>query len=169
LEIFINKDKLNEWIENNYKELVKICKSVAKSETIDDLLQTCVEQFLHNKKTSEIPDDQKLFFFARIVRNNYNSTKSKYHYQYRKFTWQELDNVEIIDEPYMETEYNMDWVKNEIKTMKQNEWYYGRLMELYIEEGCSITKLSKRTTIPINSVPRDINRVKTILKNKREN
>lgn len=158
---------MNDWIETNYKELVKICQSIAKSDQIDDLLQICVEEFLRNKKADSIPNDQKLFFFSRIVRNNFNSTKSKYHYQYRKFSWQELNNVEMVDEPYYETEFNMEWVRNEIEIMKQDEWYYGRLMELYIEEGCSITKLSKRTTIPINSVSRDINRVKSILKNKR--
>jgi hypothetical protein len=41
-------------------------------------------------------------------------------------------------------------------------------MELYIEEGCSISKLSKRTTIPLNSVSRDINKVRSILLNKRK-
>ena len=158
---------MNEWIENNYKELVKICQSVTKNSEVDDLLQICVEELLLNKKVQTIPNDQKLFFFTRIVRNNYNSTKSKYHYQYRKFSWSDLDNVEIVDLPYYETEYNMQWVKNQIEKMKQDEWYYGRLMELYIEEGCSITKLSKRTTIPINSVSRDINKVKSILKNER--
>jgi hypothetical protein len=46
---------------------------------------------------------------------------------------------------------------------KKEEWYYWRLMELYIEEGCSLTKLSKRTTIPLNSVSRDIHKIKKIL------
>lgn len=158
---------MNEWIQNNYKELIKICKSVTKSDEIDDLFQICIEEILRNKKVVDIPNDQKLFFFTRIVKNNFNSTKSKYHYQYRKFNWVELDNMEIVDEEYEETEYDMEWVKKQIREIKSDEWYYGRLMELYIEEGCSITKLSKRTTIPINSVSRDINRVKSILKNKR--
>jgi hypothetical protein len=48
------------------------------------------------------------------------------------------------------------------------EWYYGRLFELYIEEGCNLTKLNKRTTIPIVSLSRDINKVREILKQKRK-
>ena len=59
----------------------------------------------------------------------------------------------------------MNWVKEELKKI---DWYYGRLFELYIEEGCSVTKLSKRTTIPINSVSRDINKVRRELKQLRD-
>jgi len=41
-------------------------------------------------------------------------------------------------------------------------------MKLFIEEGASISKLSKRTTIPINSVSRDINKVRRYLIKKRK-
>jgi hypothetical protein len=34
------------------------------------------------------------------------------------------------------------------------------LFELYLQVGCSITKLSQQTTIPINTVSRDINKVR---------
>jgi DNA-directed RNA polymerase specialized sigma24 family protein len=159
---------LNDWINQNYKEMLRICHKVTKTDDIDDLFQICVEDFIRNKKVKDIPDEQKLYFFTRIVKNNYNSTKSKYHYQYRKFKWEDVDDVEIVDEEYEETEFNLEWVKNEIENIKLDEWYYGRLFELYLEEGASLTKLSKRTTIPINSVSRDINRVRTILKNKRK-
>ncbi len=148
--------------------MLRICHKVTKTDDIDDLFQICVEDFIRNKKVKDIPDEQKLYFFTRIVKNNYNSTKSKYHYQYRKFKWEDVDDVEIVDEEYEETEFNLEWVKNEIENIKLDEWYYGRLFELYLEEGASLTKLSKRTTIPINSVSRDINRVRTILKNKRK-
>jgi hypothetical protein len=43
-------------------------------------------------------------------------------------------------------------------------WYYARLFELYLEEGASITNLSKRTTIPLNSVSRDINKYRRELR-----
>lgn len=148
--------------------MLRICHKVTRTDDIDDLFQICIEDFIRNKKVSDIPDEQKLYFFTRIVRNNYNSTKSKYHYQYRKFTWEDVDNVEIVDDEYEETEFDLEWVRTQLENIKNEEWYYGRLFELYLEEGASLTKLSKRTTIPINSVSRDINRVRTILKNKRK-
>lgn len=149
-----------DWITNNIQELKKICSSITRGHEYDDLLQLSVEQFLSNKKVPCIPDGEKLFFFARIVRNNYNSKSSPYYHLYKKFNFTQIDNVEIPYLPYEESPINLEWVKEELKKL---DWYYKRLMELYIEEGCSITKLSKRTTIPINSVSRDINKVRKIL------
>jgi hypothetical protein len=148
--------------------LVKICRNVAKQADVDDLLQICVEQFLNNKKAKDIPDEQKLYFFTKIVKNNFLSNKSKYHYQYRKFVYDDIDGLELVDDEYEESVIDLDWVYKQIDEMKKNEWYYGRLFELYLEVGCSITKLSEKTTIPINSVSRDINKVRSILKQKRK-
>jgi DNA-directed RNA polymerase specialized sigma24 family protein len=159
---------LNDWIKQNYNELVRICRSVAKQSDIDDLLQICVEQLLNNKKINDIPDEQKLYFFTKIVKNNFLSTKSKYHYQHRKFVYDDIDGLELIDDEYEESIITLDWVNKQIDEMKKNEWYYGRLFELYLQVGCSITKLSQKTTIPINSVSRDINKVRSILRQKRK-
>jgi DNA-directed RNA polymerase specialized sigma24 family protein len=156
---------INTWIENNFSELKKICDKITRGEDSDDLLQLSVEQFLKNKKSDDIPDNEKLFFFARIVRNNYNSNSSPYYHTYRKFKFSEIDNIDIQYLEYEEPVINLEWVKVQLNNM---EWYYKRLMELYIEEGCSISKLSKRTTIPLNSVSRDINKVRSILLNKRK-
>jgi DNA-directed RNA polymerase specialized sigma24 family protein len=155
---------INTWIENNFNELKKICDKVTRGEDSDDLLQLSVEQFLKNKKSDDIPDNEKFFFFARIVRNNYNSNSSPYYHTYRKFKFSEIDNLDIQYLELEESPIDLLWVKDQLNNL---EWYFKRLMELYIEEGCSITKLSKRTTIPLNSVSRDINKVRKILVHKR--
>jgi DNA-directed RNA polymerase specialized sigma24 family protein len=155
---------INTWIENNFNELKKICDKVTRGEDSDDLLQLSVEQFLKNKKSDDIPDNEKFFFFARIVRNNYNSNSSPYYHTYRKFKFSEIDNLDIQYLELEESPIDLLWVTDQLNNL---EWYFKRLMELYIEEGCSITKLSKRTTIPLNSVSRDINKVRKILVHKR--
>ena len=155
---------LNDWISNNIEELKKICSRITRGQDIEDLLQFSIEQFLNNKKVPNIPDKEKLYFFTRIVRNNYNSKSSPYYHLYKKFQFVEIENIEI---PYLELEEDvitLDWVYNELKKL---DWYYRRMMEMYIEEGCSITKLSKRTGIPLNSVSRDINKIRKILKERR--
>ena len=155
---------INTWIENNIEEIKKICSRITRGEDSEDLLQLSIEQFLNNKKVPTIPDKEKLFFFTRIVRNNYNSKSSPYYHQYKKFQFTSIENIEI---EYLEEEepiITLDWVYDELKKL---DWYYQRMMEMYIEEGCSITKLSKRTTIPLNSVSRDINKIRKILKEKR--
>jgi DNA-directed RNA polymerase specialized sigma24 family protein len=155
---------LNDWLSNNYNELKNICSKFSTSEEVDDLLHLCIEQFLNNKKVNEIPDKEKLFFFTKIVRNQYHSKSSKYYYTYGKYQFNDIFDNDISDVEYIEDEINLDWVREQLKTF---DWYYGRLFELYIEEGCSVTRLSKRTTIPINSVSRDINKVRRQLKQRR--
>ena len=156
---------MNDWLSNNYNELKNICSKFSTAEEVDDLLHLCVEQFIKNKKVHEIPDTEKLYFFTKIVRNQYHSKSSKYHYTYRRYNFNEIIEKDIADIEYQEDEFNMNWVQEQLKTI---DWYYGRLFELYIEEGCSVTKLSKRTTIPINSVSRDINKVRRQLKKLRD-
>ena len=153
---------MNEWITNNYKELFTICKKVSKQADCYDLLQVCVEQFIKNKKTNDLPDKEKFYFFATIVRNNWYNVSAPYGQIYRKYKFVETKNLEITDEPYQEP-LGISWVENEIKKIKEEEWYYGRLFELYIEEGCSIKNLSLRTTIPMANVSRDIKRVRNKL------
>jgi RNA polymerase sigma factor (sigma-70 family) len=156
---------LNDWLSKNYNELKNICSKFSTSEEVDDLLHLCIEQFIKNKKVHQIPDKEKLYFFTKIVRNQYHSKSSKYHYTYRRYQFNEIVENDIADIEYQEDEFNMNWVHEQLKTI---DWYYGRLFELYIEEGCSVTKLSKRTTIPINSVSRDINKVRRQLKQLRD-
>lgn len=156
---------LNDWIENNFNELKNICSKITRAEDYDDLLQICVEQFLKNQKVADIPDKEKLFFFARIVRNNYYSNSSPYYHTYRKFKFSEIENLDIEYLEIEESPIDLLWVTNQLNHL---DWYFKRMMEMYIEEGCSITKLSKRTTIPLNSVSRDINKVRRILNQKRK-
>lgn len=149
---------INIWISNNHDELQKICKRVSKLEDPSDLCQICIEQFINNKKILKVPDDEKLYFFTRIVQNNYYSKSSAYYYTYNKYKFNEYNNnEEQPDILYEENEINLDWVDNELNNM---DWYYKKLFKLFIEENCSISKLSLRTTIPLNSISRDINKVR---------
>jgi DNA-directed RNA polymerase specialized sigma24 family protein len=157
---------INDWVTDNFKELQKICKSITKSSSYEDLCQLCIEQFLTNKKVSTIPQKELLYFFTRIVRNNYHSKSSLYYYTYNKYKFSEITPTEEIqDTEYEESSIDLTWVKEELNTM---DWYQKRLFELFIEENCSITNLSRRTTIPLNSVSRDINKIRREL-NKRRN
>lgn len=161
-------DNINHWIDINLSELSLICNKITRSDTINDLLHCCIEQFLKNKRVPDLCDNEKLYFFARIVRNNYQSRSSQFYRQYKKHSYEEFKDIDIPDEEYVEPQINIDWVHNQITKDKRGEnWYFARLFEIYIEEGCSIKNTAKRTTIPPNSVSRDINRYRTELKIKR--
>ena len=155
------------WITENFKELKKICGRVSKLNNYDDLLQVCVEQFIKNKKVIDLPHKERLYFFTKIVRNNFYSKSSPYFRTYN-FSHQEINNLELIDVPYQEPEANLEWVKKQLEELKNDQWYYVRLFELFIEEGANMTKLSRRTGIPLNSVSRDLKKIRAILIEKRK-
>lgn len=155
---------LNDWIENNYNELRKICSSVAKTNNIDDLLQLSIEQLITNARIKDVPDSEKLFFFARIVRNNYNSKTSKYHKVYRSKKFVEYNfNLNIAVEEYEEPTLTIEWVLEEVQKIKNKDWYLGQIFLLYLSRGANLTRLSKEIGIPINNLSRDIKIVKIML------
>lgn len=163
--------KVDNWLSKNYDKLKQICRSVSKENDVDELLHFCIDIVISNDKFSKITEDSgKLYYFTRVVINNWRSTSSPYFTTYRKERVIKVDyevqspNLEIEEE----IEIDLEWVNKRIEELKKSEWYYGRLFELYIEEGCSLTKLNKRTTIPLAPLSRDINKVREILKQKRK-
>ena len=164
---------MDKWFSKNYKNLKDICKKVSKESEVDELLHFCIDQVITNPKFIEITEDSgKLYYFTRVVINNWKSTSSRYYIIYRKDKPKIIydGSIKYEPEPKLETELEIDmgWVETQLKTIKEKEWYYGRIFELYIEEGCSLTKLSKRTTIPVNSLSRDIKKVRLELLKKRK-
>jgi hypothetical protein len=160
---------LDIWITENFKELKQICKKISRTKYNEDLFQVCLEQFIKNKTVPTIPEKSLLYFFVGIVKNNVNSTTSPYYYQYHKTKFTEFNNNEIPDEEYQESPVDFEWVEQQIRKDKLTQnWYYSRLFELYILEDCNLTKLSKRTHIPLNSVSRDIKIYRERLKELRQ-
>lgn len=162
---------MESWFSINYNKLKQICRSVSRENDVDELLHYCIDKVISNEKFNNITEESnKIFYFTRVVINNWKSTSSPYYTTYRKERPKiidsdiELPNVELEEE----VEIDLDWVKNELENIKKDGWYYGRLFELYIEEGCSLTKLNKRTTIPLAPLSRDINKVRELLKQRRK-
>jgi hypothetical protein len=160
---------LDIWITQNFKELKQICKKVSRTKYNEDLFQVCLEQFIKNKTVPTIPQKSLLYFFVGIVKNNVNSTTSPYYYQYGKTKFSDWNDNEIPDEEYEESPIDFSWVQEQIRLDKlTHNWYFSRLFELYILEDCNLTKLSKRTHIPLNSVSRDIKIYRDRLKELRQ-
>lgn len=171
--IVAKKMDVNDWFNLNYDRLKTICKKVSKLDDVDELLHFCLEQVLFNQKFKGIEnDEERVYFFTRIVTNNFNSVKSPYHTKYRKHKFLDITDVneshQIDRNPPNFEDIDMEWVKYQLKVIAEKEWYYSRLFQLYIEEGCSLTKLSNRTTIPLNTVSRDIKRVREKLRKLRD-
>ncbi len=162
---------MKDWFNKNYIKLRNICKSISKENDVDELLHFCIDNLITNDKFNNIVDDNgKTYYFTRVVINNWKSKSSPYYTTYRKEIPRVIDyDIELADlQVEEEIDIDMEWVRTKLKHIMNEEWYYGRLFELYIEEGCNLTRLNKRTTIPLVSLSRDINKVREILKQKRK-
>ncbi len=156
------------WIEINHNDMLELTRTITKThdEAVD--LYACVVEQLLNKsnKIDETPDNQKKYYFIRVLKNNYNSKTSPYHYQYRKPRQHLLPIIEGLTEDFVEEEYEetiptMEWVE---KTLNEEfGWYERDLFFLWVEMG-TLTKLSYKTQIPLNSVGRQIKTIKLKLK-----
>lgn len=163
---------IGKWLEKNNNILVKMVGDIIKNEDdVMDLYQSVVEQILSKPdKANKIPDEQKTYYFIRLIKNNYYSKTSPYHYQIRKgkerYSPLEESVLESIpDTLYDESIPDIFWVKEQLESL---DWFSRDLFLLYIELE-TITKVSNQTQIPMNSVSRYIKKIKDILKTKWEN
>jgi len=155
------------WIsQNNDLCLNKVREIVSNTNEADDLYQSVVEQLLKKpEKIDKVTDKEKYYFFIRVIRNNYFSKTSPYHYQYRKPSEKNIQVKEDIleqiqDEEYTEELPDMEWVKNELQHL---DWFSRDLFLLWLELN-TISNVSRQTQIPLNSVSRYINKIKKELK-----
>ena len=160
----------NGWLEENYNNLRQTTLNIIKNEDdVDDLLHCVLEQLLRNKSMNEMEDKDRLYYFIRTLKNNYFSKTSKYHYQFRKpllnqITFNEVYYEKIPDEEYQDRP-TMVWVHEHLSELS---WFDRDLFLLWVELG-SLTAVSKRTTIPLNSVGRYIKQTKDRLNELWEN
>lgn len=142
---------------------------VTNQDDIDDLYHCVLEQILKGKKFDGIDDDQRIFYFVRVLKNNYFSKTSPYYYQYKKNPAKE-DFKDITyfdtkaDEEYIQNLPDIHWIHEQLTHLN---WFDRDLFLMWLEMG-SLTAVSKQTTIPLNSVGRYIKTTKEILKNKWE-
>lgn len=163
---------IGKWLEKNNNILIKMVGDIIKNENdVMDLYQSVVEQILSKpEKVNKIPDEQKTYYFIRLIKNNYYSKTSPYHYKIRKDgeRYSPLDESVLEQMPdtlYDESIPDIFWVKEQLENL---DWFSRDLFLLYIELE-TITKVSNQTQIPMNSVSRYIKKIKDILKDKWEN
>lgn len=135
-----------------------------------DLLHCVIEQMMKKNSLDPMLERERVFYFIRVLKNNYFSKTSPYYYQYKKKSSMETqfdtDYYENLpDEQYEENTPTLEWVYKELEDLN---WFDRDLFLLWMELG-TLTAVSKKTTIPLNSVGRYINEIKLQLLQKWEN
>ena len=159
----------NQWIGENSKEMMKMVRGIVKGDDdlADELFQSVCLQLLEKpKKVDEVPDHHKVFYFIRVVKNNYYSKTSPFQYRRIKDRNRNIQIDEgltsIEDVPYQEDFEYKRWVVEQLSKEELFSWYERDIFMLYVELT-SYVRVSKQTTIPVNSVSRHLKQIKTKL------
>jgi len=147
--------ELNKWITTNYVELQHVVGRITNNHPdTDELYQEVMLQLLEKpEKINRLKDDQKLYYFIRVVKNNWHSNTSPFQYHRQKLKrtnipYDQQHGKTLVDDTYDVNTPDMEWVYHEVNKM---EWFDRDLFKLWCELG-TYTKVSKDTTIPLNSV-----------------
>lgn len=147
--------ELETWIQKNHQELIDIAFNITKNhEDTLDLYQEVIIQLLSKPETIQgLPDDNKKYYYIKVLKNNWYSNNSPYQYHRRKYEKTFLPlftdyQHNIPDEDYTETIPDINWVYQKLEKL---DWFDKDLFILWMELG-SYTEVSKETTIPLNSV-----------------
>jgi len=158
----------NEWFGDNYKECKNIVLNVTSNHPdSDELLHFVMTMILEKPPKKDVPDNQKKYYFIRLVKNNFHSNTSRYHYLFRKkvYNHRETEFEDKLytlpeDEVLEDTIPDVEWVRQQLQTYS---WFERDIFLLYLEIN-TIKGVSEHTTIPINSTSKYLNKVKTMLR-----
>ena len=119
----------SEWIGENSNDMVRLVNGIVKDRnTADELFQTVVLQLLEKPdKVDMVPDHQKVFYFIRVVKNNFYSNSSPFQYRrvIDKKRHVQIDEqlTRMEDVPYPETIDYKQWVEDQLDNEELFTWY----------------------------------------------
>jgi|TARA_Y100000015_G_scaffold23090_1_gene22384 RNA polymerase sigma factor (sigma-70 family) len=169
-------DKLNEYLDKSYQNLLDISKRITSNRHPDyeDLLHETILA-LYNSDQNKIKDiikQKKLtFYIVRIMLNQYQSGTSPYHKKYRKqYNEKQLKEFYIYTKAPLtkekikqleEQEDRLQWIEEKLKHLS---WFDVEVFKIYYKENYSLNTMSKATKINRSTLGKSIRYIKNYLK-----
>jgi RNA polymerase sigma factor (sigma-70 family) len=161
--------KIECFITRNYYQLLNIAKKVTKKdeETSRELLHEVFLQLYQKDKIvlKEYNDDSIKYYITSIMRVNYYSQTSPYHYRIRK---ERLNYSELSEAMNMEAEQETFESEQLFQILEEQyselDWFRKSILDLYLTLN-SLKAVSRKTTIPLTSISRYIKEGKAQIKN----
>lgn len=164
------KSEIETWIIANYYELLVISKRITRGhELSNDLLQDVLLQ-LYERPTpiilNQYNDNQIRYFITGVLRINWLSKTSPFHYRMRKESSNYVPLTDRMIDDVEDNSYLME--REELLTSLENaftelEWFRKSILEMYLTLG-SLKSVSKKTGIPLTSISRYVKEAKNIIK-----
>lgn len=155
------------FLTNNYYELLKIAKKITRNhEMSGDLLHEVICQLYDKEKISlmEYTDNQIKYYIVAIMRINWNSSTSPFHYKIRreshKYVEINMDPVQDEEQDAFEQEIIFTCIE---QSWTELDWFRKSLFEWYMGLG-SLKKVAIKTSIPLASVGKYIKEAKEIMR-----
>jgi len=161
------KPDIDIFFEENWDALQEAAKKISSNNSQwEDLLHLCLEDFLQKENLPEIiASGGGRFYLIRMMMNQFRSTTSYFHKQYREDIQEFNANVsEESEDPYTSEEEDPDYQAQIEDLLTKLPWYDRNLFEIYAIEGHSMSSLSRATGISRTSISLTLNRVKKYLK-----
>lgn len=167
---------IEEYITKNYYNLLTIAKRICKTNTDihQELLHEVILQ-LYDKDRINLKsyDDNSIkYYITAVMRINYYSKTSPFYYKIRRERI--LMNVDLSTCYDLSAEQESFESEELFELLEQNyselDWFRKSLMDMYLTLNRSMAAVSRKTTIPIQSISRYIKeareQVKTNIINK---
>ena len=167
---------IEEYITKNYYNLLTIAKRICKTNTDihQELLHEVILQ-LYDKDRINLKsyDDNSIkYYITAVMRINYYSKTSPFYYKIRRERI--LMNVDLSTCYDLSAEQESFESEELFELLEQNyselDWFRKSLMDMYLTLNRSMAAVSRKTTIPIQSISRYIKeareKVKTNVINK---
>jgi DNA-directed RNA polymerase specialized sigma24 family protein len=160
--------KVEDFITKNYYKLLEIATKITKkdNETSRELFHEVILQLYQKDEIilKEYSDDCIKYYITSIMRVNYYSKTSPYHYRIRKerLNYSELSeafNMEAEQEEF-ESELLLKILEEEYSEL---DWFRKAILNHYLVLN-SLKAVSKKTTIPLTSISRYIKEGKEQIK-----
>jgi hypothetical protein len=159
---------IESFITRKYYELLNIAKKITKTdeETSRELLHEVILQLYQRDeiKLKSYEDDSIKYYITSIMRVNYYSSTSPYHYRIRK---ERLKYSELTEVMNMEQEQEVFESEQLFQLLEEQycelDWFRKSLLDLYLSLN-SLKAVSRKTTIPLTSISRYIKEGKEQIK-----
>lgn len=149
--------------QQEYNNLLTIAYRLSKGDhRTEDLVHDILTNFLSTPVYKTLPKKERVFYFIRAFRNQYEGSSSYFKRDYKKYDYGRMDiTIDPIEEEREETP-SMEFV---YQCLEELNWYERDLFHLYIKEG-TIAKLHKKTNIPLYSLRKSIKTSKQYIREK---
>ena len=163
--IKITTNDLNQFIQDNYDNIILIAKQICKgSPESEDVAHFAIESFIQHERGQELVDAGKAMnFISGIIHRSFHSSTSQYHTLYRQkgrvHGIQSYKQLETEDIDYNhEKDIAIEAIQGILEDMKADSielWFRSTLFEMWIDTP-NFSELARKTGIPRTSISKAV-------------